>query len=295
MGKGNEVGIEGLSVIGESINDSVSSTKKLFEANDIEGLKALAKAQDEGGAAYIDVNVGLRAPEFMAEMVRNVQSVTAKPLSIDTPDPAIAKAGLDAYDAGRAGGRLPLLNSIAFGRIEMLDLYADTPFRPIFMISDRVEDGETKPNRTGEHTYQAAKDMMRAIRASGHSVPNEDIIFDPGIPPIGSDTEGLTKMVIEAMTLIHNGPDFAGVHFSVGLSNFTVMLPPKRADGTPVRSPLESAFLTLAMPLGLDMCIGSVKRRYETLEDGHPALECLKDVLNAQGYDCIMRVMEFYS
>ena len=289
------MGIEGLSIIGESINDSVPSTKKLFEANDIEGLKALAKAQDEGGAAYIDVNVGLGTPEFMAEMVRNVQSVTAKPLSIDTPDPAIAKAGLGAYDAGRAGGALPLINSIAFERLDMLDLYGDTPFRPIFMISERVEDGETKPNRVGEHTHQAAKAMMKAIRESGHAVPNEDIIFDPGIPPIGSDTEGLTKMVIDGMMLIHNDPDFAGVHFSVGLSNFTVMLPPKRADGSPVKSPLESAFLTLAMPLGLDMCIGSVKRRYEKLEDGHPALECLKDVLNAQGYDCIMRVMEFYS
>ena len=105
--------IEGLSIIGESINDSVPSTKKFFDANDIEGLKALAKAQDEAGAAYIDVNVGLRTPEFMAEMVNEVQSVTAKPLSIDTPDPVIAKAGLLAYDAERAGGQLPLLNSIA--------------------------------------------------------------------------------------------------------------------------------------------------------------------------------------
>ena len=39
--------IEGLAIIGESINDSVPSTKKLFDAGDIEGLKALAKAQDE--------------------------------------------------------------------------------------------------------------------------------------------------------------------------------------------------------------------------------------------------------
>ena len=75
----------------------------------------------------------------------------------------------------------------------MLDLYADRPFRPIFMISERVEGGETKPNRTGEQTYQAAKDMMQAIRESGHPIPNDDVIFDPGIPPIGSDTEGLPR------------------------------------------------------------------------------------------------------
>ena len=54
--------IEGLKIIGESINDSVPSTKKLFAANDIEGLENLAKLQDEKGAAYIDVNVGERDP-----------------------------------------------------------------------------------------------------------------------------------------------------------------------------------------------------------------------------------------
>ncbi len=62
--------IEGLKIIGESINDSVPSTKKLFAANDIEGLENLARLQDEKGAAYIDVNVGERDPEFMAEMVK---------------------------------------------------------------------------------------------------------------------------------------------------------------------------------------------------------------------------------
>ena len=53
--------IEGLTIIGEAINDSVPSTQKLFDAGDMEGLKALAKMQDEHGAGYVDVNVGLRS------------------------------------------------------------------------------------------------------------------------------------------------------------------------------------------------------------------------------------------
>ena len=67
------------------------------------------------------------------------------------------------------------------------------------------------------------------------------------------------------MERIHNDPLFAGCHASVGLSNFTVMLPSKRPDGSPVKGPLESAFLTKVMPLGLDTVIGSVKRNYELL------------------------------
>jgi hypothetical protein len=97
------------------------------------------------------------------------------------------------------------------------------------------------------------------------------------------------------MELIHKNSSLAGFHASVGLSNFTVMLPPKRADGSPVKGALESAFLTKAMPLGLDMVIGSVKRNYELLDASHPAMVCLEECLKLQGFDVLMRVREFYA
>jgi len=288
------VGIEGLTIIGESINDSVPSTHKLYEANDIDGIMALAQSQDEGGAAYIDVNVGLRGPGFMADMVRRVQEITSKPLSIDTPDVEMAEAGLEAYDAGRAGGKLPILNSITVTRAAMFDLYKKQPFRPILLSCEREENGESRPNRTGADNYQTAKVLLAMARETS-GMPNDDCIFDPGIAPIGSDIEGINKMVVETLRLIHGDADFNGTHRSVGLSNFTVMLPPKRADGSPVKSPLESAFLTIAMPLGLDTIIGSVKRKYQILDPGDDALVCLNDALAAEGHECIMRVMAYYS
>ncbi len=287
--------IEGLQIIGESINDSVPSTHKLFEADDIDGLLALAKLQDEKGAAYIDVNVGPRSPEFMAEMVQKVQSVTAKPLSIDTPDFDTSKAGLEAYDIDRAGGAKPVLNSISALRAEMFDLYTVMPFCPILLISEQMVDGESGPCHTAEQTYQAAKSLIAIARDGGRNIPNEDVIFDPGIAPVGTDSEGNLKRLVAAMELIHDDADLAGAHASVGLSNFTVMLPPKRADGSRVKGPLESAFITKTMPLGLDTIIGSVKRKYELLTPDHPAMVCLEDVLKADGFDGIMRVQEFYS
>jgi len=287
--------IEGLKIIGESINDSVPSTKKLFAANDIEGLENLARLQDEKGAAYIDVNVGERDPEFMAEMVRRVQAVTTKPLSIDTPDLEIAKAGLEAYDPQRAQGELPIINSISALRTEMFDLYAIQAFKPILLISESQEGGEAKPCHTAEETYETARNLIQVARGCGDGIPNDHLIFDPGIAPVGADSEGNLKRLIDAMQLIHDDADFAGVHMSVGLSNFTVMLPPKCADGSPVKSPLESAFLTRAMPRGLDMVIGSVKRKYQLLPPEHPALMCVDDVLRLGGFDAIMRVQEFYS
>jgi cobalamin-dependent methionine synthase I len=286
--------IPGLTIIGESINDSVPSTKKLFDANDIPGLLDLAKSQDEKGAGYLDVNVGARSPEFMTGMVLAVQRVTAKPLSIDTPDPDLARAGLMAYDTSRAGGKMPILNSISPLRTNLFDLAAIQPFQPILMACERLEDGEGRPNRTAEETWRTARALLDEARRRIPGFTGDQALIDPGIAPIGSDHEGQLKRVLETLALIHADPSFIGVHVSVGLSNFTVMLPSKRADGSAVKGPLESAFLTLAMPLGLDTIIGSTMRKYEILPDDHPALTCLRDILALDGFDAIMRVKDFY-
>jgi cobalamin-dependent methionine synthase I len=229
----------------------------------------------------------------MAEMVRKIQGVTAKPLSIDTPDPEIARAGLAAYDAGRAGGRPPILNSISPLRMEMFDLFQVHPFRPILLVSEQVIDGRSRPCRTAEETYAAAQFLVAQARAHGIAVA--DCIIDPGIAPIGSDCEGNLRRLMTAIEKIHHDPALAGIHMSVGLSNFTVMLPAKRADGSPLKGPLESAFLTKAMPLGLDMVIGSVRRNYQLLAADHPAMVCLEDCLKLGSMESIMRVRDFYT
>ncbi len=287
--------LPGLTIIGESINDSVPSTRKLFDAGDIAGLVELARTQDEKGAAYIDVNVGARPPEFMADLVRTIQRATAKPLSIDTPDPALAAAALEAYDPVRAGGLEPILNSVSPLRLGMLDLFRIRPFRPILMASERREGSESAPNLTAEETHRTAALLLDAARARIPGFRVAAAIIDPGIAPVGSDCQGQMRRVLESLALIQADPALAGTHRSVGLSNFTVMLPSKRADGSPVKGPLESAFLTLAMPRGLDMIIGSLSRRYEILGPGHPALACLEDILKLEGFETLMRLREFYA
>ena len=285
--------IPNLTIIGESINDSVPSTNKLFAANDLAGLKELAIAQDTGGAGYIDVNVGPRAAEFLAEMIRQVQGVTAKPISIDTPDPVMAEAGLKAYDRARADGRLPILNSIAQTRREMFGLTRIMPFMPILLASERVENGVGQPNHTAAEVHATARQLVE--EATKHGIPVEHCIIDPAISPIGADSDGRFQCLMGAINLIHADPALQGVHMSVGLSNFSVMLPPKRADGSPTKGPLESAFLTMSVPLGMDHVIGSVKRKYELLAPDHPAMQCLGDCLKLEGFDVIMRVQEYYS
>jgi cobalamin-dependent methionine synthase I len=288
--------IAGLTIIGESLNDSVPSTHELYEKNDIAGIIELAKSQAEKGASYIDVNIGSRSPGLMADLVKKIQQNVSLPLSIDTPDPAIAAAGLEAYDPGLAGNRKPILNSISESRLEMFDIYARQPFIPILLVTEGTDqNGGMKMNKTAEETYATAKSMIGIARERMKNAANDRIIIDPGIMPIGSDSEGNFKRLMNAIKMIHEDADFKGVNISVGLSNFTVMLPVKKADGTPVKGPLESAFLTMAMPMGLNTVIGSVKRNYTILAEDHPAMQCLQDALTMSGYDVLMRVMSYYS
>jgi len=289
-------GIPGLTIIAESINDSVPTTARMFEAGDLEGIRALARRQAEGNCGYIDVNVGRRGPEFMARIVREVQDATDKPLSIDTPDPALAEAGLRAYRPERAKGRNPILNSISLQRTRMLDLYRIRPFRPILLCTEGVDEkGAAVPCRTAADIHRAAKALLRAVRESGLGIPNGDLIVDPGIGPIGGDLEGITRRTLESIAQIKADPDFAGVHVSVGLSNFTVMLPSRRADGRPVRTPLQNAFLTKAVPLGLDMIIGAADRDYRLLPPEDDARVCLEEFLRLDGFEAILRLKAFYS
>jgi cobalamin-dependent methionine synthase I len=290
------MGVPGLTIIGEAINDSVPSTYTLFEENNIDGIVDLARLQAEKGAAYIDVNVGSRSPDFMVEVVKKIQDRISLPLSIDTPDPAIAAAGLEAYNAERAGNQKPILNSISEARLEMFGLYTIQPFIPVLLVTEGIdESGEKIMNKTAEQIHATAISMVSTARKRIAQITNNRLILDPGIMPIGSDSKGDFKRLMHAMVLIHEDRDLAGVNMSVGLSNFTAMLPSKKSDGSPVKSPLESAFLTMAMPLGLNFIIGSVHRKYALLTDGDPAMQCLRDVLKLEGVEAIMRVMKFFS
>jgi len=288
--------ISGLTIIAESINDSVPGTKALFDAGDMAGVVELARLQAEKGAAYIDVNVGTRGASFMAEVIRQIQRHVTLPLSIDTPDVEMAAAGLEVYDAQLAGGRLPILNSISAARLEMFDLYRKTPFMPILLATEgKSEADQFSINLTAEQTFTTAKFMVQTARERMAGVANDRLILDLGIMPVGSDSVGNFRRLISALEMVKNDADLAGINASVGLSNFTVQLPAKRADGSPVRGPLESAFLTLAMPLGLNMAIASVKRSYSLLPDDHAAMQCVRDILELDGMDIILRVMSFIS
>jgi len=230
-----------LKIIAEKINDSVPSTHKLFEAGDFDGLVELAKVQAEQGAAYIDVNIGPRDPELMTKLVKAIQDVVSVPLCIDSPDLDIQKAGLTAYDPAKAGGEMPLINSISELRMEFVELAAIQPARFLVLCTESSVDGNLKPNETGEEIAAAGLRVSNVLKERWDYITNDHLFLDPGMGPLGADMNGITNATIDGVRLIHETEELKGCHMSVGLSNFSVQLPSRTAGGDLVKTPLESA------------------------------------------------------
>lgn len=286
----------GLTIIGERINPGFRSTEALFDNEDIAGIQELAIRQAEAGAAYLNVNCGTKAlddPRFMVSVIRAIQQVVDIPLSIDCPDLEVQKRCLQAYDADRARGEKPVINSIAETRWEMAELLNIRPCKVMLMASERMEDGRKMPNKKGEEVYNVARRMVENLKRD-YGLTNDDFIIDVSISAIAADFEGLIRMALEGTRLIHNDPELAGIHVSGGLSNLPQQMPKLGADGEPLALRLENAFLTLAHPLGFDYVLGTPWREYRQLQEDDFILKVFKDFVEADGMSAMQVVQKFY-
>lgn len=283
-------------IIGERINPGFKSTKALFDNEDIAGIQALAVKQAEAGAAWLNVNVGARAltdPAWMATVIRALQEVVQTPLSFDFPSKKVQAVCLQAYDPAKAGGQLPIVNSITEHRWDLMELYGEYRFKVILMASERVEDGVAKGNKTAEEIYTTARrGALRLMQEYG--MPADDIFIDMSVSAIIADTEKLNRSTVDAIKLIGADPALKGVHMMGGLSNIGQQLPPKAVDGSDLKHSLENAFLTLTVPHGFDTVLGTPWRSYEPLPADHYVLTTYLNFLEQSGSNALRAVRKFY-
>ncbi len=290
------VGEQPWTIIGDRINPGFRSTKALLDAGDMAGMQALAVRQVESGASALDFTIGARAredSEFLVEVIHAVQDAVDVSLCFDYPEMAIQKVCLGAYDEGKAGGRKPIINSIAETRWEMVELLKLRPCRVMLMASERLEDGVGRPNKTGDEIAETAKRAaLRLVRE--HGVQLDDIIVDVSISALIADTVGLNRGALEAIGKIGSDPELAGIHISGGVTNIAQQLPAKAADGSDLRQQLECAFLTIATPLGMDTVLGTPWRKFHILPDDNRILGLVKEILELSGMDVMRRVRKLY-
>jgi 5-methyltetrahydrofolate--homocysteine methyltransferase len=289
--------IPGVSIIGDRINPGFKATKALVESEDIPGLQALAVRQVQAGAWCLDVTVGPRGyqdPHFLTEVIKALQSAVDVPLCFDYPSAAVQEVCLKAYDPARAKGRKPVVNSLAETRQDILELLKIRPFQVILMASERLEDGLPKSNKLTGEVLALARRMTTKL-AQDHGFSRGDIFVDVTIHSIVSDLEGLTKMALEAIRLIAQDPELKGVHIIGGLTNIGNMLPPIKFDDVPLRQLVESAFLTLAVPLGFDTIMGTPWNDFRILPNDNVVLQTLKDFTELNGLNAIRRLRQLWA
>jgi 5-methyltetrahydrofolate--homocysteine methyltransferase len=174
-----------------------------------------------------------------------------------------------------------------------MDLQKIRPFRVMFMASERIEDGVAKPNTSGDEIAGTAR--RAALRlAREHGVSIDDIIIDVSISALVSDMAGLNRAALEAIGKLGSDPDLRGIHISGGITNIGQQLPAKAADGSDLKRQLQCAFLTLAVPLGMDTVLATPSADLRLLPEDNFVLQGFRQVLPLSGTDVLRAVRKLY-
>ena len=219
-------------IIGEKINPT--GIKKLGQAlvdGNMDYVKQLALRQVAWGADVLDINVGhpqIDEAAMIPLVVEAVKSVVDVPLCIDSNDPKILEAGLNA-----ASGK-PLVNSVNGEEKQLSAVLPIVKARGAAVIGLTI--GEEGIPKTAEERLAVAGRIIE--RAAQIGIPVEDIIIDPLVMTVGHDSNA-ALITLKTIELIKK--EF-GVNINLGASNVSF--------GLPDRHSVNSAFLSLAMQMG---------------------------------------------
>lgn len=225
-------------IIGEKINPT--GIKKLGQAlveRNMDFVKHLAKRQVDWGADVLDINVGhpqIEEAEIIPLVVEAVQSVADVPLCIDSNEPKILEAGLNAIKGGK-----PLINSVNGEEKQLASVLPIVKERGAAVIGLTIADEGIPP--TPEGRLAAAEKIIK--RATKMGIPIEDIIIDPLVMTVGHNSVAAT-VTLKTIELIRK--EF-GVNMSLGASNVSF--------GLPDRHSVNAAFLALAIQAGVTCSI----------------------------------------
>ncbi len=225
-------------LIGERINPT---GRKIFQeqlrAGDFSAIERDVKAQVEGGADVLDINMGVPLTdeaELLAKAITMVQELTDLPICIDSSVVEALEAGLSVYQ-GRA-----LVNSITAEDDRMAAILPLVKKYDAAIIA--------LPNDHDEIPMEAEKRIRLTqkiidVATTEYGIAQADIVIDPLAMPIGADT---TTSLVTLDTMRQIKERF-GVNMTCGASNVSF--------GMPDRHTLGAAYLPMAMTAGLTSAI----------------------------------------
>ena len=225
-------------IIGERINPT--GRKKFQEelrAGDLTSVEIDVKAQVEGGAMMLDVNMGaplVDEADMLAKAIRLVQSLTDLPLCIDSSVVEALEAGLAAYE-GKA-----LVNSITAEdeRMEQILPLVKKYGAAVVALPNDEEEIPDDPYKRLELV-----DKIVQVATQEYGIAMADIVIDPLAMPVGADS----SLVVKTMQTIRLIKEKYDLNTTLGASNVSF--------GMPDRHTINGVFLPMAMTMGLTSAI----------------------------------------
>ena len=224
-------------IIGERLNPT---GRKLYQeklrADDLSTINIDVADQVAGGCDMLDVNMGVPLtdePALLARAIKLVQSLTDLPICIDSSVIEALDAGLAVYE-GKA-----LVNSMT-GEDERMDIILPLVKKYDAAILALPNDEIEIPMLAKDRMVIVEK-IVRRVEKEGISLDN--LLIDPLAMPVGADPENV-KHTLETIYLIK---EKYGLNMSIGASNVSFGLPNRHA--------LNSAFMPMAMSMGLTSAI----------------------------------------
>ena len=276
--------------IGERTN--VTGSRKflrLIKNEQFEEALSIARAQVEGGALIIDVNMdegmldGVQAMTHFLNLIASEPDIARVPVMIDSSKWEIIEAGLKVTQGKSIVNSISLKEGkdVFIAHAKRIKRYGAAV---VVMAFD--EEGQAD-------TFERRIDICRrsyAILVDEVSFPPQDIIFDPNIFPVATGMEEHNNNAVDffrAARWIRKNLPYANV--SGGVSNVSFSF----RGNDKVREAMHAAFLYHAIQHGMNMGIVNPEmiEVYDTIDK--ELLQYVEDVLLNRREDATERLLDF--
>ena len=226
-------------------------------------------------ASYLDINVDeysykveeqIVAMKWLVNIIKDLSSI---PVSIDSSNPEIIKAGLEEYD----NHMRPMVNSLSLERKDLIDT--------IVNYDAQVVVNSASESSMPEDANERLDNLYPLVNFSlDRGLEIEDLFIDPLIFPI-SVSSAYGKDALDAISLIKD--KWPQVNITGGMSNVSFGLPKRRI--------VNDVFISLAIDSGANSgIINPVESKIDrilNIDKHSEAFSITKDMLEGRDEFCV--------
>jgi cobalamin-dependent methionine synthase I len=247
----------------------------------IDYIKWEIERQTSNSASYLDINVDeysykiedqIEAMRWLVDIVKEYAKI---PVSIDSSNPEIIKAGLDQYD----NHMRPMVNSLSLERKDLVEAIVE--FDAQVVVSAASEN--SMPEDSNER-IENLKNLIDYSTSKGLLL--KDLFIDPLIFPISVSSSYGTD-ALEAISKIKN--EWPEVNITGGMSNVSFGLPKRRL--------VNDVFISLAIDAGANSgIINPVESKIDrilSIDKNSEAFSITKDMLEGRDEFCVNYLSAF--